>query len=51
MVNGNVVNNGIVAPGASMGTLTVNGDYTQNPSGTLRIEVAGLARASTTCLW
>ena len=26
-----------------MGRLTVNGNYTQNASGTLRIEVAGLA--------
>ena len=41
MVNGNVINSGIVSPGASIGTLTINGNYTQNPSGTLRIEVAG----------
>ena len=41
MVNGNVVNSGTVAPGASVGQLTVNGNYTQNASGTLRIEVAG----------
>jgi outer membrane autotransporter protein len=40
-VNGNVVNNGIVSPGASIGTLTIRGNYTQNASGTLRIEVAG----------
>jgi uncharacterized protein with beta-barrel porin domain len=43
VVAGNVVNSGIVAPGASAGRLTINGNYTQNPSGTLRIEVAGLA--------
>ena len=42
-VNGNVVNSGVVSPGASVGQLTVNGNYTQNASGTLRIEVAGLA--------
>ena len=41
VVNGNVVNNGSLAPGASPGELTVNGNYTQNASGTLRIEVAG----------
>ena len=41
VVNGNVVNSGIVSPGASIGTLTINGNYTQNASGTLRIEVAG----------
>ena len=40
-VNGNVLNNGIVSPGASIGTLTINGNYTQSASGTLRIEVAG----------
>jgi outer membrane autotransporter protein len=38
-----LVNSGIVSPGDSPGTLTVNGNYTQNSSGTLRIEVAGLA--------
>ena len=41
VVNGNVLNNGIVSPGASIGTLTINGNYTQSASGTLRIEVAG----------
>ena len=41
VVNGNVANGGFVSPGASIGTLTINGNYTQNPSGTLRIEVAG----------
>ena len=44
VVNGNVVNNGIVSPGASIGTLTINGHYTQNASGTLRIEVAGASQ-------
>jgi autotransporter-associated beta strand protein len=34
---GSVINNGIVAPGASIGTLTVNGNYTQ--TGTLQIEM------------
>jgi outer membrane autotransporter protein len=42
VVTGNVVNKGIVAPGASAGRLTINGNYTQDPSGTLRIEVVGL---------
>jgi autotransporter-associated beta strand protein/YVTN family beta-propeller protein len=41
VVNGNVVNSGTVAPGASVGQLTINGNYVQNSSGTLRIEVAG----------
>src|SRR5258706_7850378 len=39
----NLVNSGIVSPGDSLGTLHVSGDYTQNPNGTLRIEVAGTA--------
>ena len=41
VVNGNVANSGILSPGASIGTLTINGNYTQSASGTLRIEVAG----------
>jgi fibronectin-binding autotransporter adhesin len=42
-LGGNLVNSGIVSPGDSQGTLTVNHNYTQNAGGTLRIEVAGLA--------
>jgi outer membrane autotransporter protein len=42
-LGGSLVNSGIVSPGHSPGTLTVNGNYTQNPNGTLQIEVAGLA--------
>jgi hypothetical protein len=41
VVNGNVTNRGIVSPGASIGSLRINGNYTQSASGTLRIEVAG----------
>ena len=38
-INGNVVNtNGIVSPGDSPGTLTINGNYTQGSTGTLNIE-------------
>lgn len=37
--SGNLVNNGVIKPG----TLTVSGNYTQSATGTLRIEVAGLA--------
>lgn len=40
-IAGSLINSGIVAPGASVGRLTINGNYTQSPSGTLRIEVAG----------
>jgi autotransporter-associated beta strand protein len=42
-LNGSLVNSGIVSPGNSPGTLTVNNNYTQNTSGTLRIEIGGLA--------
>ena len=36
-----------MAPGASPGTLTINGDYTQGAGGTLRAEIAGTARCTT----
>ncbi len=37
---GNVFNSGVVAPGNSPGTLTINGNFTQSSGGTLQIEVA-----------
>ncbi len=42
-LGGSLVNSGIVSPGDSPGTLTVNGNYIQNAGGTLRIQIAGLA--------
>ena len=39
-VQGNVNNSGVVRPGGSVGTLTVNGNYTQAASGTLLIDVS-----------
>ncbi|WP_290993867.1 autotransporter domain-containing protein [Hyphomicrobium sp.] len=36
---GNVTNNGIVAPGNSIGTLTITGNYTQSTGSTLRTEI------------
>lgn len=43
-VTGNVTNSsGTVAPGGSIGTLTVTGNYTQGSSGTLAIEVSPAA--------
>ncbi|MDA8246936.1 autotransporter domain-containing protein [Acidithiobacillus sp.] len=42
-VVGNVTNDGTVFPGGSIGTLHINGNYTQNADGTLAIEVAPLA--------
>ncbi|PMS12829.1 autotransporter domain-containing protein [Trinickia caryophylli] len=39
-VSGNVLNNGIVMPGGSIGTLTVGGNYTQASNATLTLEVS-----------
>ncbi len=36
---GNVINNGILAPGNSIGTLTITGNYTQSTGSTLRAEI------------
>jgi len=41
-VLGNVTAAGIVSPGASVGTLTVAGSYTQAASGQLTIDIAGV---------
>lgn len=37
-ITGSVINGGIVAPGNSIGTLTVSGSFTQNSGGSLQIE-------------
>ncbi len=37
---GNVINSGILSPGSSPGTMTINGNYTQNSNSTLLIEIA-----------
>ncbi|WP_287496124.1 autotransporter domain-containing protein [Pandoraea sp. CB10b_02] len=37
---GNVTNNGIVRPGASIGTLTIDGNYVQNANATLLVDVS-----------
>jgi autotransporter-associated beta strand protein len=42
-IDGNVMNNGIVRPGGSIGTLTIAGDYTQSSSGTLFVDVSPTA--------
>ena len=36
-----VTNNGTVSPGNSIGTLTINGDYTQASTATMRLEAGG----------
>jgi len=38
-INGTVINHGIVAPGNSMGTLTLNGDYHAGPDSVTSIEI------------
>jgi len=39
-IAGNVNNTGTVWPGGSIGTLTIGGNYTQGPGGTLQVEVS-----------
>jgi PEP-CTERM motif-containing protein len=46
LVNGNVKNGGIVAPGNSPGILFVAGNYTQTSAGILDIEIGGLTAGS-----
>ena len=38
-ISGNVINNGMLSPGNSIGTLTVSGDYTQAASGVYQVEI------------
>jgi len=40
-VDGNLMNAGSVSPGTSPGTITLDGDYTQESTGTLEIEIGG----------
>ncbi len=42
-ITGNVSNGGSIAPGNSIGTLTINGDCIQTSSGRLVVELAGLS--------
>ncbi len=39
-VDGNLTNGGMVNPGHPVGTMTVNGSYTQTANGTLAVEIA-----------
>jgi len=49
-IGGSLTNAGVVAPGGSVGTLTVNGNYTQGPTGTLAVQLtpAGASRLAVT---
>lgn len=40
---GNVLNNGLVNPGASPGTLDVSGNFAQNAGGVLKMEIASIS--------
>ncbi len=40
-INGNVINNGVVAPGDPT-TMTINGNYTQNSAGNLQVQINNL---------
>jgi hypothetical protein len=44
IVAGNLLNFGIINPGNSPGMMSVSGDYDQDPSGTLLMELAGYGR-------
>jgi filamentous hemagglutinin family protein len=43
-INAPVVNGGTVAVGASPGTLVINGNYAQTPTGVLNVELGGLTQ-------
>ncbi len=45
-VTGNVVNNGQVRPGSPLGSLSINGSYTQASTGRLEIEIGGTIAGS-----
>ena len=40
LIGGDVVNEGMLAPGGTIGTLSIHGNYTQNANGALVIEVS-----------
>ncbi len=42
MIDGDLNNTGSVVPGDSPGKITVTGDYTQTPAGSLRLEIGGI---------
>lgn len=41
-IQGDILNNGLVSPGTSIGTVSTDGDFAQNPGATLRMEIASL---------
>lgn len=45
-IHGNVVNSGRISPGMSPGMIHIEGDYTQNPSGVLELEIGSPSGAT-----
>ncbi len=45
-INGQLTSNGIVGPGFSPGTVTLNGSYIQNATGVLNLEIGGTSAGS-----
>jgi hypothetical protein len=45
-IPGDVINDGVVAPGSSAGGIHISGAYTQTDSGTMEIELGGLVAGS-----
>jgi outer membrane autotransporter protein len=43
LIAGNLVNNGLVSPGNSPGTLSIGGNFTQTPSGSFLLEAGSLS--------
>jgi len=42
-INAVVINGGVLSPGSSPGTITINGSYTQTSAGILKVELSGPA--------
>jgi len=45
-IGGNLINGAVVSPGDAPGKLTITGNYTQSPAGTLRIGIAALSSSA-----
>ena len=43
---GAIVNNGILVPGDSAGTITINGNYVQSATGAFQVQIGGSAAVS-----
>jgi hypothetical protein len=51
VVQGSLLNNAVVQPGGTVGTLTIDGNYTESSAGSLNVELAGpLTGSSIDCV-